>query len=218
MKEINSISGYAFASAAHSHAHSYLLPYIDVAMAKEQQRLQGLQEPPRLFDLGCGNGSVAAHYARAGWQITGVDPSEDGIAQAQRAFGDLDLGVGSAYEDLEDRFGRFPLVISLEVVEHVYAPRDYAKTLFSLVEPGGLAIVSTPYHGYVKNVALAVTGKLDNHFTALWAHGHIKFWSMKTLGTLLKDAGFEEPSFGRVGRIPPFAKSMIAFARRPVQG
>lgn len=101
------------------------------------------------------------------------------------------------------------------MVEHVYAPRDYAKTLFDLVEPGGMALVSTPYHGYWKNLALALGGKMDSHFTALWDHGHIKFWSVHTLGELLRDAGFEEPRFLRVGRMPPLAKSMIAIARKP---
>ena len=108
----------------------------------------------------------------------------------------------------------FPIVISLEVVEHVYAPRDYAATLLSLVEPGGVAIVSTPYHGYLKNLALALAGAMDRHFTALWDHGHIKFWSMSTLEQLLREAGFGSIEFHRVGRIPQLAKSMIAVARR----
>ena len=60
---------------------------------------------------------------------------------------------------------------------------------------------------------LALTGKMDDHFTALWDHGHIKFWSMKTLSTLLEETGFRDVDFRRVGRIPPLAKSMIAVAK-----
>jgi 2-polyprenyl-6-hydroxyphenyl methylase/3-demethylubiquinone-9 3-methyltransferase len=101
------------------------------------------------------------------------------------------------------------------VVEHVYAPRAYARTLFDLVEPGGTAIVSTPYHGYLKNLALALSGRMDGHFTALWDDGHIKFWSFRTLTTLLREAGFASIRFRRVGRIAPLAHSMIAIARRP---
>ena len=75
--------------------------------------------------------------------------------------------------------------------------------------------MSTPYHGYFKNLTLAITGKMDQHFTALWDHGHIKFWSMPTLTTLLQDAGFQNIRFNRVGRIPALAKSMIAVAQKP---
>lgn len=96
----------------------------------------------------------------------------------------------------------------------MYAPRTFASCLHGLLEEGGTAIVSTPYHGYWKNLALAITGKMDDHFTALWDHGHIKFWSILTLRTLLEEAGFRTVTFRRVGRIPALAKSMIAVARK----
>ena len=105
-------------------------------------------------------------------------------------------------------------MLSLEVVEHVHAPRQFARRIHDLLEPGGLAIISTPYHGYLKNVALAITGRMDAHFTALWDHGHVKFWSVKTFSQLLAEAGFKDITFRRLGRLPPFAKSMIASARR----
>jgi len=212
MKEQSSISGYAYANAQNTHAHAYLLPSVNAELAMLRER----HPPPRLFDLGCGNGSVGAQLAKQGWSVTGVDPSAEGIAEGRRAYPDLRLAEGSAYDDLAAEYGHFPVVLSVEVVEHVYAPKDYARTLFDLVEPGGTAIVSTPYHGYLKNLALAATGKMDRHFTALWDHGHIKFWSIPTLTTLLTEAGFQNICFHRVGRIPALAKSMIAVAEKPL--
>lgn len=211
MKAPDAISGYKYNDAGHTCAHSYLLP----ALHAELAAFFSCRPTKRVFDLGCGNGSVAATLAAEGYEVCGVDPATEGIAQAKAHYPHLRLEAGSAYEDLVARFGRFPAVITLEVVEHVYAPRDYARTLFDLVEPGGMALVSTPYHGYLKNLALAVTGSMDKHFTALWDHGHIKFWSFLTLGTLLQEAGFEEVRFLRVGRVPALAKSMIAIARKP---
>jgi 2-polyprenyl-6-hydroxyphenyl methylase/3-demethylubiquinone-9 3-methyltransferase len=204
------ISGYRWHDANHTCAHDYVLPYVTASLEK-------LQVPEkRLFDLGCGNGSVAHMLTQIGWEVTGVDPSVDGIAQAKRRYPSLRLEQGSAYDDLAARYGFFPIVLSLEVVEHVYNPRKYAATLFSLIEPGGTAVVSTPYHGYFKNLALAVTGRMDDHFTALWDHGHIKFWSVKTLTALLREAGFVNFRVRRVGRFPALAKSMIILADRPV--
>ncbi|HXG28761.1 MAG TPA: class I SAM-dependent methyltransferase [Nevskiales bacterium] len=201
-------SGYVWENAGLNASHAYLLPGL-------KNILEGLeipQEKRRLFDLGCGNGSVANELVRLGWEVAGVDPSEQGIAHANTHFPHITLRVGSAYDDLVAQYGTFPVVVSLEVVEHLYAPRRYAKTLYSLLDPGGVAIVSTPYHGYLKNLALAVTGRMDAHFTALWDHGHIKFWSIKTLRALLEEVGFRDIRFHRVGRIPPLAKSMIAVA------
>lgn len=79
-----------------------------------------------------------------GWDVTGVDPSRDGIREGRKAFPTLHLEEGSASEVLAGRFGRYPVGISLEVVKHAYAQREYARTLFVVVEPGGTPIVSNP--------------------------------------------------------------------------
>jgi 2-polyprenyl-6-hydroxyphenyl methylase/3-demethylubiquinone-9 3-methyltransferase len=204
-------AGYQYSSAGLGHAHAYLLPTVERIL---NGHFEETGTSRRLFDLGCGNGSVAAHLAAKGYEVVGVDTSTEGVEQANRAFPHLTIEQGSAYDDLESRYGTFPAAISLEVVEHVYAPRQFARTLWNLLEPGGIAIVSTPFHGYLKNLAVAVTNSFDRHVNPLWDHGHIKFWSRKTLALLLTEAGFVDIVFHRVGRIPALAKSMIAVARK----
>jgi 2-polyprenyl-6-hydroxyphenyl methylase/3-demethylubiquinone-9 3-methyltransferase len=179
----------------------------------ELDRLGLPSDQRRVFEVGCGNGALAHELARQGWTVTGIDPSESGVAEAKKG-GPGDFHVASAYDDLAGRFGMFPAVVSLEVVEHVYDPRKYARTVYDLLAPNGVAILSTPYHGYWKNLAIALRGKFDSHFSPLWDHGHIKFWSVKTLTALLTEVGFEVLRFHRVGRIPTLAKSMIAVAQR----
>lgn len=204
------MSGYVYGDSELNRSHTYLVPPL-------LNILSSLSLPPekrRVFELGCGNGAVAAVLAEQGYQMTGVEVSTQGLEQARRRYPYLSLQLGSAYDRLSEIHGTFPVVVSLEVVEHLYAPRVFAKTLYDLVEPSGTVIVSTPYHGYWKNLALAVTGRLDAHFTALWDHGHIKFWSRKTLETLLVEAGFRDISFRRVGRVPALAKSLIAVAKK----
>lgn len=207
----NEISGYTYVDAAHSCAHTFLLPTV----FRELDKIKSSDGGRFIFDLGCGNGSVANSPTQQGWDVYGVDPSVEGIAQANINFPTIKLQNGSAYDDLATKYGQFPVVLSLEVVEHVYAPRHYASTVFELLQSGGTAIISTPYHGYWKNLVMALTGKMDKHFTALWDHGHIKFWSVNTLTILLIEAGFVDIRFERVGRIPPVAKSMIVIARKP---
>src|SRR5258706_6973222 len=177
-------SGYRRPSADLAHSPSYLLPTVLRELEPLRAAIAASGNKPRLFDLGCGNGSLANELVRCGWEVAGVDPSPEGILQARSSYPGLRLYEGSSEDDLEAQYGRFPVVTSLEVVEHVYLPRRYAAALFALLEPGGTAIISTPYHGYWKNLALALSGTMDAHFTALWDHGHIKFWSTKTLAQL----------------------------------
>jgi 2-polyprenyl-6-hydroxyphenyl methylase/3-demethylubiquinone-9 3-methyltransferase len=203
------LAGYRWHSAEPTCAHAYLWPAVRRLLA--DGIAQGRAK--RVFDLGCGNGATARALAAEGWEVAGIDPSQEGVAYARTD--DLDLRVGSAYEDLATEFGRWPFVLCLEVVEHVYFPHRLARTLFELCEAGALAIVTTPYHGYWKNLALSlVPGAWDRHHHPLSDHGHIKFWSMPTLNALLLHAGFAAVRFRRVGRLPAFAKSMIAVAER----
>jgi 2-polyprenyl-6-hydroxyphenyl methylase/3-demethylubiquinone-9 3-methyltransferase len=101
------------------------------------------------------------------------------------------------------------------VVERVYDPFLWARTAFRLIEPGGVLIARTPYHGWLKNVLIAATGKLDAHVHPLRTHGHIKLWSINTLRKLLERMGFGPIRFARVGRVPQLACSMIVFTDRP---
>ena len=83
--------------------------------------LLGESHEKRVFDLGCGNGAFARKLCKDGYSVQGIDPSEQGIQQAKASDASILLEVGSAYEPLAERFGKFPIVTSLEVVEHVYS-------------------------------------------------------------------------------------------------
>ncbi len=201
------LSRYEYRDADLNHSHAYLVPALS--------RVLDQVAPRRVFELGCGNGSVANWMRSRGIEVTGVDASESGIDHGRRAYPGIRLEVGTAYDDLAATYGQFPVVVSLEVVEHLLFPRKFARTIVDLLEPDGMAIISTPFHGYLKNLAMALTGRLDAHFSALWDGGHIKFWSEQTLRKLLEEAGLERIRFRRAGRIAPFAKSMIATAIKP---
>jgi 2-polyprenyl-6-hydroxyphenyl methylase/3-demethylubiquinone-9 3-methyltransferase len=72
-----------------------------------------------------------------------------------------------------------------------------------------MVVLSAPYHGYLKNLALAASGRMEKHFTAYFDYGHIKFWSRKTLSSVLRETGFDQIEFAGSGRIPRLWKSMV---------
>ncbi len=204
-------SGYYYGDAEPGHTNAYLVPTVLEHLAA----LPWPNDKRSVFDLGCGNGAVAVELARQGYAVQGVDPSEDAVRIANQAYPEIPIRQGSAYDDLAAVYGQFLAVVSLEVVEHLYDPRCFAACVHALLKPGGIALISTPYHGYFKNLALALAGKFDKHFTALWDHGHIKFWSIRTLSQLLAEAGLKVEQVHRLGRLPILAKSMLVVARRP---
>jgi 2-polyprenyl-6-hydroxyphenyl methylase/3-demethylubiquinone-9 3-methyltransferase len=109
----------------------------------------------------------------------------------------------------------FDIVVSTEVVEHLYAPKAYIKGCFSALKPGGRIICTTPYHGYLKNLTLSLMGKWDDHANPLWDGGHIKLWSRNTLGRLLSLGGFQNIQFTGAGRLPWLWMTMVMSGVKP---
>lgn len=59
----------------------------------------------------------------------------------------------------------------LEVIEHLYSPRQFVRRPYTALRPGGILIVTTPYWGYLKNLLLVLTNRIDHALTSLWEGG-----------------------------------------------
>ncbi len=197
---------YGYTTLTPNHAHKYILPVLLKLLDPARNRC--------ILDVGCGNGSLARVLHEKGYGVYGIDASAQGIELANSAlpghFFQQDIDTHTLPEALQDK--PFDTIISTEVIEHLYAPREYLDFCKSVLaqSPGRkYLLLSTPYHGYLKNVVLALSGSMDKHFTALWDGGHIKFWSRKTLSALLQEKGFAVSGFYGAGRLPYLWKSMI---------
>jgi 2-polyprenyl-3-methyl-5-hydroxy-6-metoxy-1,4-benzoquinol methylase len=190
--------------------HSYVLPDLFAFISH-------LPPGSRALDVGCGNGSVATELHKHGFNVTGLDLEEAGIeiARASCPAGRFEVLPADAavLESLDEP--PFDLVYSLEVVEHLYDPRSFLKGCFAALKSGGTFICSTPYHGYAKNLAIALANGWDKHANPLFDGGHIKFFSRKTLSTLITDVGFSNLQFRGTGRYPYLWKSMVIAATKP---
>lgn len=172
------------------------------------RKLEGVRS---ICDLGCGNGHITGRLAELGFPVTGVDASASGIAIARRAYPKVEFV--EALIDGGLRVGQFDLVVSSDVIEHMYRPSDLLEAARANLKPGGQMLLGTPYHGYLKNLVLAASGKMEAHFSVLHDGGHIKFFSVRTLSQLMKSHGFEDLKFTFYGRAPWLWKNMICHAR-----
>lgn len=175
------------------------------------KKLEGVRS---ICDLGCGNGHIAGRLAALGYEVTGVDASTSGLRIARQSYPQAKFIEGHINPELGG-LGQFDLVISSDVIEHLYRPSDLPEAAHALVKNNGQVLIGTPYHGYLKNLALAVTGRMDAHFSSLHDGGHIKFFSVDTLSQLMRAHAFTDLSFTFYGRAPWLWKNMICHARKP---
>src|SRR6188508_635493 len=136
--------GHWHADASHMHAR-FMPPVLAFA--------EPLRPGTRVLDVGCGNGYTCGEFLKRGCQVVGVDLSEKGIALARATHPAARFEVISADANILQELAEppFDVVVSTEVVEHLYSPREWAAACFNALRPGGIFVCTTPYHGYLKN-------------------------------------------------------------------
>jgi 2-polyprenyl-6-hydroxyphenyl methylase/3-demethylubiquinone-9 3-methyltransferase len=195
-------------TAGLSAAHQYLIAPVMAALRAAHANT--------VLDLGCGNGALSNHIARHGLTVSGLDHSLSGLQIARHRY----QGVNLAQHDLAqplpaEHVGRYDAVVSVEVIEHLLLPRLLLRSAQQALRPGGLLILTTPHHGYWKNLAIALCGGFDQHWHPLRDYGHIKFFSRSTLRAMALECGFTALRIAGAGRAPPFSKSMVLTGIRP---
>lgn len=97
-----------------------------------------------ILDVGCGNGKLANKLLEEGYNIYGIDASEEGIIIANEEckekgrFFVCDVESNKLPIELQEK--KFDTIISTEVIEHIYAPRNYikfCKAVMSTEKEGG---------------------------------------------------------------------------------
>ena len=204
-------SSYGWTESGDTESSSYVTPAVLAILERLKAR--------RILDLGCGNGQLCGALHARGFEVTGVDADESGVSIARNAYPGVRFFRAGVNEDprqilVAEGLRHFDAVVSTEVVEHLSRRTCCRATHMTLLITGGHLVVSTPYHGYLKNALVSLLGRWDHHHTALWHGGHIKFWSYRTLSQLLESNGFSVTAFQGAGRLPFLWKSMIVTAQR----
>lgn len=200
---------YVYTTVRPSHSQRYLNRPL-------RQAIHGQRWPEesRALDYGCGSGWWAGQLAEMKFKTLGVDISESGVALARRTFPHVEFTTDVSKDSLKQH-GPFDLVTCIEVIAHCYTPLLDLQTMYDCLKPAGRLVLTTPYHGYFKNLAMALTGKLERHLDTAWSGSYVHFFSRKSLSVLLTKVGFEDLVIVRVGRIAPLANSMIVTCTKP---
>ena len=146
----------------------------------------------RVLDVGCGGGLFSEALAKAGAQVTGVDPSPGVISVASNhaAQGGMTIDYrAQAAEDLARSGAQFDVVCAMEVLEHVVDMPAFVATACSMVKPGGWFFAATLNRTF-KSFALAIVGA---EYVLGWVpkgtHQWEKFITPAELEDTIEDAG-----------------------------
>ncbi len=140
------------------------------------------------LDVGCGAGLLCEPLARLGASVTGIDAAPENIAAAEIHAAQSGLAIDYRAGGVEGLDGRFDLVTSLEVIEHVSDPAGFVRGLARVLADNGLLILSTPNRTPLSRLAMITiaegTGRIPRG-----THDWNKFLTPDELTALLRDAG-----------------------------
>ncbi|HEV3235475.1 MAG TPA: class I SAM-dependent methyltransferase [Gemmataceae bacterium] len=136
----------------------------------------------RLLDLGCGGGNFLERMHRLGWQVTGLDVSEDAVKRIRYGLA-LEARVGTLpCPDLPT--AGFDLITMWQTLEHLHEPLEALRDAHRLLAPGGELVLSVP------NIDSLPFRLFGHAWSGLDLPRHLTHFTPPTLHAMLERAGF----------------------------
>ncbi|MEK7464422.1 MAG: methyltransferase domain-containing protein [Patescibacteria group bacterium] len=177
------------------------------------QKLIPKEKSIAILDFGCGNGFILREMMKINpdARYVGVDVSRVAIAEARQVLPNLD------FHEIEDgapvplKDSSVDFIFSSEVIEHIYDTENAVREWSRILKPGGKVLLTTPYHGFLKNLLITIFG-FDKHFNPTGPH--VRFFSKKTLFNLLEKNKLMVEGCGYYGRFYPISHSIFVLAKK----
>lgn len=148
----------------------------------------------KLLDVGCGGGGFLALAQRRGWDVAGVEISQEHAACVQR---ELRIPVEcSDFLDASPHGGPFDVIALWDVLEHVTDPDATLLRARDLLSPGGYVLVFTINSASLFNrlgalAYQATLGRLSRPIELLYDQRHCYYFTEHTLDVALMRAGLQ---------------------------
>jgi 2-polyprenyl-6-hydroxyphenyl methylase/3-demethylubiquinone-9 3-methyltransferase len=179
---------------------AYIRDMIDMHWQADEHGFRPL-EGKRALDVGCGAGLLAEPLARMGAKVTAVDAAPELIEAAKAHAAGAGLDIDYRAVGIEALDGRFDLVTSMEVIEHVAEPQEFVSALAKRLAKGGLLILSTPNRtAWSKLLTITLAEGLGR--IPKGTHDFDKFIDPDTMRGLLAKAGLKVIDFEGIAMSP----------------
>lgn len=180
----------------------------------------------RILDVGCGSGRISQELIKLGYQVAGLDFSEEAVKKAVASR--VSAKRANLDEGIQETDQSFDVVWAGDIVEHVFDPMGLLKESARVLKPGGVMLITIPSDvGLVSRIKMlfGISHQEQMYYTSGF-YKHHTFFTPRLIRFMLKKAGLREEVFRRIlilGRrryeIPKapsaFFNEMIIKARKP---
>jgi SAM-dependent methyltransferase len=161
-----------------------------------QCALADLSSGGEVLEVGCGTGQFLSLLMHPDCRTTGIDINPRAVNEARNR------GINAIESPLADfagrNEGRFDVVCSFQVLEHLADPHTFIQMCLALTKPGGTLIFSTPNSdGYLKFDDEILD--LPPHHMSRWNSGSFRFLE-KIFPMKLERMRLQPLALGELGR------------------
>jgi len=162
----------------------------------------------KLVDFGCGDGGFL-ELAAPHFDLTGIELSPRGAELSRRRVPSAKIFQGPLTEVAERELpaGEFDMVTQFGYIEHEWHPLTGLRAAYRVLKPGGVTVLKTPNYASW-NRSIRGEDWCGYHIPA-----HCNYFTPKTLGELLRKAGFD-PLPRPIADRSPFSDSLWMAARK----
>ncbi|GBU25164.1 3-demethylubiquinol 3-O-methyltransferase [Fibrobacteria bacterium R8-3-H12] len=96
----------------------------------------------KILECGCGMGYLTYSLHKAGFNVIGLDISQNAVNEATENFGDLYV-CANVFEYAMEHKDEYDRIILTQVIEHIEEPVKWLETLLVMLKQGGKIILST---------------------------------------------------------------------------
>ncbi len=146
----------------------------------------------KLVDVGCADGYFLELARADGWEVMGVEISEEMAAESS---GRLNIPIVTSVDRLPP--GEFDVITMWEVLEHLPDPVAELQRLVQRLRPGGFLMLSTPNAGHWQALRAPET------WTAYRPPAHLVLFTADSLRLVLEKACLSIARIWKVSPLPP---------------
>ncbi len=174
------------------YAHAYTADELELKriIAEETVAICG-SRPGRVLEVGYGEGFFLDGFARAGWQIEGIDFTDQGLNAHFPALRPR-VTTGNVYAFLDAKIAdgtRYDAVVCNNVLEHVLDPLALLRALHQLCAPMTTVRFAVPNDGSWLQRAIVERGLAPPDFWVFYPE-HLSYFDSKSLTRALVACGF----------------------------
>jgi 2-polyprenyl-3-methyl-5-hydroxy-6-metoxy-1,4-benzoquinol methylase len=138
--------------------------------------------PKKVLDLGCGEGFLLSHFKAAGWEILGLDFSDEGVKRQNPQL-ITDIIKGNVYKELEillKKNKKYDAIHLGNILEHVIDPLGLVTKCSGLLSDDGLLIITVPNDFSTLQNSLITSGFVEKEYW-ICPPDHLNYFNLESL-------------------------------------